>query len=495
MAADDAQNKAKRASPSQGPGGLGLLLALLPKIPFMIKVAIWHLLSLSPESKHQDFQTEFVVKLIGSFLVPSKPRPISATQKLLGRDPGVKGRVWISTYAAPIPPEASIREALEKAIKGLDTTGSAAEALVLPEIIPVEAEWTGYRPGVAKDALPPRLSEKEKYAALMNDVKMPATVLYFHGGAYYAMDPATHRATTKRLAKLTGGRCYSVRYRLAPQNPFPAALLDALVSYLTLLYPPPDAFHEAVQPQHVVFAGDSAGGNLALVLLQTVLELRRQNIKIVWHGEERDIPLPAGITLSSPWTDITHSSPSCETMLPWDYLPGRRVFTMNVPRCDAWPASPPRVTLYSPDAFVAHPLVAPVLARSWESAPPLYICTGWEMLADEGKFVATQFHADGTAVVHEEYEGMPHCFALIFANAPASRRCFQGWSEFIKQVVKDPDSVETRFTVLKAKTLKEEQVEAADARPYMLDEIDTKIRGWIAGRLNEVAETAASAKL
>ena len=71
----------------------------------------------------------------------------------------------------------------------------------------------------------------------MKECKSPVTVLYFHGGAYYLLDPSTHRPTTKKLAKLTGGRCYSVRYRLAPQNPFPAALLDALVSYLTLLYP------------------------------------------------------------------------------------------------------------------------------------------------------------------------------------------------------------------------------------------------------------------
>ena len=70
------------------------------------------------------------------------------------------------------------------------------------------------------------------------------------------MDPATHRPLTKLIAKLTGGRVYSVRYRLAPQNPFPSALLDALVSYFTLLYPPPGAVHDAVASENIVFGGD-----------------------------------------------------------------------------------------------------------------------------------------------------------------------------------------------------------------------------------------------
>ena len=47
-----------------------------------------------------------------------------------------------------------------------------------------------------------------------------------------------------------------MRYRLAPQHPFPSALLDALVSYFTLLYPPPGSIHEAVPASDIVFGGD-----------------------------------------------------------------------------------------------------------------------------------------------------------------------------------------------------------------------------------------------
>lgn len=214
---------------------------------------MYHVLQLSAPSKYLDLRSEIIVAVIRSFLTPSAPRSISSTQKLASRDPGIKGRIWVSNYTAPAPPEPSVREALVKAIEALQSKKAEVR---LPEILPVEAEWTGYRAGATPNSRLPSISEDEKYAEMMKECGKPTTILYFHGGAYWMLDPATHRPTTKKLAKLTKGRCYSVRYRLAPQNPFPAALLDALISYLALLYPPPGAFHQPVRPEHIVFAGD-----------------------------------------------------------------------------------------------------------------------------------------------------------------------------------------------------------------------------------------------
>lgn len=84
------------------------------------------------------------------------------------------------------------------------------------------------------------------------------TVLYFHGQSYYMSDPVAYRSTTSKLAKGTGGRVLSVRYRLSPQHPFPAALLDAFVAYLSLLSPPPGSCHDAIPSRDIVLAGDSA---------------------------------------------------------------------------------------------------------------------------------------------------------------------------------------------------------------------------------------------
>lgn len=236
-----------------------MLLTLVSKLPLIARVALLHMLHLSPPSKYVDLRTELTVAVIRSFLTPTKPMTISATQRLLNRDPGVKGRIWIAKYTAPAPPEPSIRDAVIRAVEDMQAPDSGAPStkdLPWPDVVPVEAEWTGYRAGATPNSRLPPITEAEKYVEMMKEVKSQTTVLYFHGGAYYLMDPATHRAATKKLAKLTGGRCYSVRYRLAPQHPFPSALLDALQSYLALLYPPKGAFHEAVKPEHVVFAGD-----------------------------------------------------------------------------------------------------------------------------------------------------------------------------------------------------------------------------------------------
>lgn len=240
-----------------------MLLTLIQQLPLIARVALLHMLRLSPTSKYVDLRTELTVAVMRSFLTPSKPMSISTTQRVLSRDPGVKGRIWVATYTAPVTLEPSLRDAVIRAVGSMQAPtnddGTLAEPIKdfhWPDVVPVEAEWTGYRAGATLNSRLPPITEAEKYVEMMKEVKGQTTVLYFHGGAYFLMDPSTHRPTTKKLAKLTGGRCYSVRYRLAPQHPFPSALLDALQSYLALLYPPKGAFHEAVKPEHIVFAGD-----------------------------------------------------------------------------------------------------------------------------------------------------------------------------------------------------------------------------------------------
>jgi acetyl esterase/lipase len=105
----------------------------------------------------------------------------------------------------------------------------------------------------------------------------------------------------------------AVNYRLAPQYPFPCAIQDLLAACeklvlpnpsqqvnhvvdLFLIQPPPDAAHRPVKPEHIVIAGDSAGGGISLALLQVI--------------RDAGLPQPAGGVLISPWCDLTHSFPS-----------------------------------------------------------------------------------------------------------------------------------------------------------------------------------------
>ncbi|KAK3381362.1 alpha/beta hydrolase fold-domain-containing protein [Podospora didyma] len=464
---------------------LKFLLVLVGKIPLITRVALLHTLRISAPSKYVDMRTEIVVAVLRSFSADSTP--ISAQQKLLTRDPGIKGRMWISKYACPaVPVEAGgLQDALALAIDGLSSPGTPKfDRAKLPLPAAVEAEWTGRRDDVSSDAKLPDVSQRELYHEMMKEITTPVTVLFFHGGAYFLMDPVTYRASMKTMAKLTGGRCYSVRYRLAPQNPFPAALMDGLASYLALLYPPPEAFHEVVLPENIVFSGDSAGANLCLALTQILLELKRQNARVMWQGEERDVPLPSGLALVSPWVDVTIASQSLSRHTEFDYLPTHeQQLAMGQKRraCDAWPATPPRNNIYVEDAFISHPLVSLIMAprASWAGCPPVYMCTGWELPAEEDKFLAAKLHAAGVPIVFDEFEAMPHCFALLFPHTPAALRCWVGLAKFVRKVAEEQGKVQSKFSLIKTKTLFEEDLDPLTLSPWTEDFITERISEFV----------------
>jgi len=221
----------------------------------------------------------------------------------------------------------------------------------------------------------------------------------------------------------------------------------------------------------------SAGGNLALSLLQVLLQLQRQNTTVFWQGEDRAVPLPAGVAVNSPWVDITHSSPSCETNAAFDYLPPLNLqlaMEPKRPHCTAWPMDPPRSMMYADDDMVLHPLVSLMMAPSWAGAPPIWMCSGRELLSDEDKFMANKFWKDGVRVVYEEFEGMPHCFALLFEKLAEARRCTDGWAGFAKAVV-EGGKIREGFTLIKAKTLKEVEIDPETLSPYSLEEIRERV--------------------
>lgn len=180
-----------------------------------------------------------------------------------------------------------------------------------------------------------------------------------------------------------------------------------------------------------------------------------------WYGEPRELPLPAAVTTNSPWLDMTQSSPSWDgdSSEPFDYLPKPETMARaTIKSCSIWPAEPPRRSLYVDDALLAHPLASVILATSWEGAPPMYMCTGWEILATEDKYLARRLHAQGVPLVFEEYEAMPHCFALVLGQTPGAVRCFDGWAGFIRRAVSGEDIVSEAKTV-RARTLEDVELE------------------------------------
>ncbi|KAE8371214.1 Alpha/Beta hydrolase protein [Aspergillus bertholletiae] len=458
---------------------VALLKAMVVRIPLILKTLLLHTIRLSPVSGKQDLRTELTVAIIRSF-IGLATTPVGKQQRGSMRDPGIKGPLWISKVTLPAP-EDDVQAAVFKAFEDLKRGDDTYD---IPGVVPVEAEWTGYRSGVDKSAPQPDISEEDKYKELRKEAQSDTVILYFHGGAYFLMDPCTHRIPVAQLSKRTGAPVLSVRYRLAPQHPFPSALVDALVAYLSLIAPPPGALHEPVPAKNIIFSGDSAGGNLCLVLLQTLLTLRRVSPTIRFHGQEIPIELPAGVAMSSPWCDITRSMPSVVNNALYDYLapPSQVPETLyqppSVPADNIWPSKPPRVDFFCNANAVIHPLVSPLAARKelWKDSPPIYMNMGEEGLSDEGLLLARKMYQVGVPVVVEQFEGMPHCFGLIMVKTPAGKRFFEGMSKFCDDAIAGRVQPSCTLTYISYKLRSSREIPLDKAVSLTDEEVDERLR-------------------
>lgn len=114
-------------------------------------------------------------------------------------------------------------------------------------------------------------------------------ILYCHGGGYTSGNLGYAKVLAAKLAHATGREVLSFEYRLAPEHPYPAAPEDAMRAWDYLM-------HLGYGARDIVVAGDSAGGNLSLVLCHQLRAAGRR--------------LPGSLILMSPWTDMTASGKS-----------------------------------------------------------------------------------------------------------------------------------------------------------------------------------------
>ncbi|KAK5117950.1 hypothetical protein LTR62_003994 [Meristemomyces frigidus] len=441
---------------------LGLIKFLGPQVPSLASTAVWHGLGMTENASKWDLRTTLTVQVLKSMMSgdgDKKPKTtISKVQAGTLKDPGIKGKLWVAKETIKAPGSGG------ELFKAIDEMKDGEVNYTKPELVDMEVEWTGYRPDAGKEEKLPEISEAEKYKRLLAEPSRTSetTILYFHGGAYYLCDPSTHRVLCSRLAKETHGRVCSVRYRLAPQAAFPSQLLDAFMTYLSLLYPPSGSLHEAIPAKNIVLAGDSAGGNLSFALTQLLLQLHRTSEKptIRFHGKEVDLPLPAACCANSGWFDICRAMPSLTTNARYDYLPppNHDDSMSKFPKDNIWPATPPRGDLFCDLSLLDHPLASPLAAKSWENCPPLWFCTGTELLSDEDKIVAQRAASQGTVVQYEEYEAMPHCFAMLIPSLATADRCLSSWGAFCRRCVEEPGSVKTNGTFIHAKSGEENVV-------------------------------------
>ena len=300
----------------------------------------------------------------------------------------------------------------------------------------------------------------------------PASHVYadFVNAACSLNGVASCRPIVSRLCALTGARCLSVQYRLAPQNPFPAALLDVMLVYLSLLYPPADSYHDPVEASSIVLAGDSSGASLCLSLIQVLIGLQKNHgagSSIGFHNRNVTVQMPAGLTLLSVAGEITQALPSWAENGEYDILRNAPPTAQpDFPQDSIWPSQPPRSDPYCHDSALCHPLVAPVVAGSWAGAPPMWIACGQERLADSAKVIAQRAVQDGTIVLWDEYQSMPHTWPQIFPRWPQSVHCFESWAQACKKFADgDVFPKESVGRYIKAENMEIESVNVHELTP------------------------------
>lgn len=444
---------------------------VLSSIPVVIKATLLHALGLSQTSSKWDFKTALTVTLLRFALGNAPPSTILEQQAMFLKDPGVKGNIWVSKQTFPAPEEDDLRKLLLQIIK-ISGNGDKFQD---PVAETVSGEWVGYRANLPDGD--ENLSEAERYKHLVEEKKSKITILYFHGGSLYLMDPVSTRLSSGKAATLTKGQVFSVRYRPAPQHPFPAALLDGLIAYMSLLYPPSGSVHDAISASSIVFGGDSGGGNIATALLQTILSIHRAfngdgHPQVLFHGQMRSVPIPAGLALGSPSFDLTRCFHWSDYANLYDYLPHPSTSPVQSPPCKIWPVKPPRPDLYCEGQMLCHPLVSPLAASSWKNSPPIFISSGEETVAQEGKIVARKAAKQGVKVVWEQYEAMPHCFPLIFDASSVSDMAFRGWTEFVDMAVNNPEAICTKGVYITPKRLERHSVEVRELTELNDSEVD-----------------------
>jgi monoterpene epsilon-lactone hydrolase len=205
-------------------------------------------------------------------------------------------------------------------------------------------------------------------------------VLYFHGGVYVMGDAFTAAGLASQVGRRTHAKVISVDYRLAPEHPYPAAVDDALAAYDALL-------HNGTTPSDIAFAGESAGGGLAIATLVNARD----------HG----LPLPSAAFVMSPYVDLTLAGASMETKREADLL-------MSPPALRA------RVTDYTAGRDAALGLISPVFAEL-SGLPPLIIQAGTnEVLLDDAVRLAREAAAADVEVTLDITPKVPHVFQVYY---------------------------------------------------------------------------------
>lgn len=222
-------------------------------------------------------------------------------------------------------------------------------------------------------------------------------ILLFHGGGYMCGNPEGVRDLATRIARSARARVLAPDYRLAPENPFPAAVDDARAVYRFLL-------ERDGRPQRLAVVGESAGGGLALALL---LALKQDGL-----------PLPAAAVTISAWADMTVSGETITTKAEADPIASGDSLRMSA-------------LAYLQGQDPTTPLASP-LHGDLAGLPPLLVQVGGEeVLLDDSTRLADRARAAGVDVTLEVAPDLPHVYQYFASFLPEGQQAIDRAGEFI----------------------------------------------------------------
>jgi epsilon-lactone hydrolase len=230
-------------------------------------------------------------------------------------------------------------------------------------------------------------------------------LLYFHGGGYRMGTAESFLGFCSHLAVQLSCRVLVVDYRLAPENPFPAAFDDALAAYSAVL---------ATYQAPVMVGGDSAGGGLAAALLL--------------ESAQRGLPGPSAGILLCPWADMrvnAHSYVDCaDSDLLWSATLARQAAEMYLAGKDP-----------------LDPSVSPVMG-DWSGQPAILVqASAAEVLRDDARLLAAVASQAGVDVEHHEFDAVPHVWQYGYSTSRPARKAIAQIRRFVQRV--SPDMTET----------------------------------------------------
>jgi acetyl esterase/lipase len=231
--------------------------------------------------------------------------------------------------------------------------------------------------------------------------------LYLHGGGFIACSPESHRILVGSLAQRLRATAFVPAYRLAPEHPYPAALEDALDSYRFLVE------DRDVDPSRLIVVGDSAGGGLALSLIQAL--------------REQQLPMPSCVVAFSPWADLAATGASLDE---------------NSDRCAMFAGVTIRnaARFYLGDGDPFNPLLSPVYADFSGFPPMLVHASTDEVLRDDAVRVVERAKAAGVDVSFRLWQHVPHVWQFFAAVLPEARESLNDVTRFVREHVRDGDT-------------------------------------------------------